>query len=414
MTAADRPAGAPRSPAKLELLVRRDDDEGFEVQEISSRTAWIRMRPQHVPDDRWELADFTSTVDRSTGHILRNTQTDRYLLLSERERFLWDRMTGRNSVQDLATAYVIRYGEFDFDIIPALIRKLQRARLIELKAPETVREKLADRRGKQRMYHAVEQSLLVLERVHVASQQVHATFVRLYRWGGFLLFTRAALFLCVLLGIAGLAAGARLWHEADVIARGLGGHPVLALLAVKLAFVLTVAVHQVVHGLALVHYRRRVREFGFTFLHGIVPTFFVDVTDIFMASRRARVVTAASGTIVHLVIGSLCFLLADRLSPGFAQAFIAASGMLQWQAFVVALYPFCFIEMDGYHILVDVLGVPTLKQDALAYAGGLLRGRVLAPWSRETAVWLGYVVLSTVSVGAFIAFNILLIVNATS
>ena len=36
--------------------------------------------------------------------------------------------------------------------------------------------------------------------------------------------------------------------------------------------------------LALVHYRRRVREFGFTFLHGFVPTFYVDVTDIFMAA----------------------------------------------------------------------------------------------------------------------------------
>jgi len=24
---------------------------------------------------------------------------------------------------------------------------------------------------------------------------------------------------------------------------------------------------------------------------------------------------------------------------------------------VLSLYPFCFIEMDGYHVLVDVLGV---------------------------------------------------------
>ena len=42
--------------------------------------------------------------------------TERYLLLSEPERFLWDGMDGHTSLQDLATAYVLRYGEFDFDV----------------------------------------------------------------------------------------------------------------------------------------------------------------------------------------------------------------------------------------------------------------------------------------------------------
>src|SRR2546422_7487661 len=37
---------------------------------------------------------------------------------------------------------------------------------------------------------------------------------------------------------------------------------------------------------ALPIYRRRVREFGFAFLHGFVPTFYVDVTDIDRKSTR--------------------------------------------------------------------------------------------------------------------------------
>ncbi len=166
---------------------------------------------------------------------------------------------------------------------------------------------------------------------------------------------------------------------------GFGGHALEAVLTVKRFFFLTVAAHQIVHGLALVHYRRRVREFGFTFLHGFVPTFYVDVTDIFMTSRRARVVTAVSGTLVHLVLGSLWFLLAAHAPLGsFTQAFAATSGMIQWQAFVVALYPFCFIEMDGYHVLVDVLGVPTLKQEAVELRGaGAGTGR--APWRLRPA-----------------------------
>src|SRR5712664_16858 len=155
----------------------------------------------------------------------------------------------------------------------------------------------------------------------------------------------------------------------DVL-EGFGGRALLGLIAVKLLFFASVALHQFVHGLALIHYRRRVREFGFTFLHGFVPTFYVDVTDIFMTSRRARVVTAVSGAVVHLVLGSVWFVVA-QLSPlgSFNQAFAAASGMIQWQAFVIALYPFCFIEMDGYHVLADVLGMPTLKQEAMGWVG---------------------------------------------
>jgi hypothetical protein len=133
-----------------------------------------------------------------------------------------------------------------------------------------------------------------------------------------------------------------------------------------------------------------------------------------MTSRRARVVTAVSGAAVHLVLGSAWFVVAAHAPVGFLQAFSAASGMIQWQAFVIALYPFCFIEMDGYHVLVDALGVPTLKHDAVAYVRAVLRGTVRPRFSGEEGLWLGYTGLSTVSVALFVAFNVWLIVHALS
>jgi len=118
---------------------------------------------------------------------------------------------------------------------------------------------------------------------------------------------------------------------------------------------------------------------------------------------------------VHLVLGAVGFIAAAYAPVGsFTQAFAAASGIIQWQALVIALYPFCFIEMDGYHVLVDVLGVPTLKHDALAYVKGLLTGASRMRLGREEGLWLGYVVLSTLSVSAFIAFNVWIIASATS
>jgi len=407
------PVSAPRR-AKLELLVRKDDSgDGFEVREIGSAVAFIRSRPQRVPASSFELAEVASRVDGQRSFILKNTATDRFLLITEPERFLWEQMDGARSLQEIATAYVIRYGEFDFDIIPQLIRKLQRAQLLTLTTTSRLRQALA-RNRRRPMAKMAESALTVLERINVSSRNVQPVFRRAYRFGGFLLFTPAGVVLCAMLAIVGLAAGLKLWPDAERVVSGFGKSPLMAILSVKLLFLVTVAAHQVVHGLALVHYGRRVREFGFTFLHGFVPTFYIDVTDIFMGSRRARVVTAVSGAVVHLVLGSLWFLVALRATPGsFLQAFAAASGMIQWQAFVVALYPFCFIEMDGYHVLVDVLGIPTLKQDAMHYVSALLRGAAARRFTRQEALYVGYVFVSAVSVAAFIAFNVWLVVHAS-
>jgi putative peptide zinc metalloprotease protein len=402
----------PPRRAKLELLVRREDDEGFDVREIGSATAFVRSRPQRVPAESWELAEMASRV--STGQrsfVLKNTATDRFLLLSEPEKFLWEQMDGRTSLQEIATAYVLRYGAFDFDIIPALMRKLQRAQLLTLTPTSRLRQALA-RNRRRPMVKVIESGLTALERINISSRNVQHFFTRAYRWGGFLLFTRLGVLLTLLLAVAGVVAGVKLWREGGDIMAGFGGQ---ALLVVKLLFFFTVAAHQIVHGLALVHYRRRVREFGFTFLHGFVPTFYVDVTDIFMASRRARVVTAVSGAVVHLVLGSLWFLLA-LMSPlgSFTQAFSVASGIIQWQAFVIALYPFCFIEMDGYHVVADLLGTPTLKQDAMSWAGSVLRLQAPRRFGRQEQLWAFYVGLSSVSVAAFVAFNVMLVVHLLS
>src|SRR4029078_8242167 len=118
---------------KLELLVRRPDlAQSFECGEIRNATAFVRARPQRVPPETFELAEAASRVAGQRHFILKNTTTDRYLMLTEPEKFLWEQMDGRTSLQEIATAYVLRYGAFDFDVIPNLIRKLKRAHLLTL------------------------------------------------------------------------------------------------------------------------------------------------------------------------------------------------------------------------------------------------------------------------------------------
>ena len=62
----------------------------------------------------------------------------------------------------------------------------------------------------------------------------------------------------------------------------------------------------------------------------------------------------------------------------------------------MSLYPFWFLEMDGYHILTDLLGMPSLKEDSFHLVReGLWRG---GPFGRAELIQLGYFVLSLVSI----------------
>jgi hypothetical protein len=106
---------------------------------------------------------------------------------------------------------------------------------------------------------------------------------------------------------------------------------------------------------------------------------------------------------------------ASLAGPGLLKAFLAASANLQLQSCFVSLYPFCFLEMDGYHILVDLIGFPTLNHDALRFVRESLWSRLLgrARWSRQDVACATYFGLSLVSVVGFVLLNAWVFLHAS-
>jgi putative peptide zinc metalloprotease protein len=400
--------------AKIELLVRSEAGDDFQVTKVESSLAYRQARPQRIPDGQIEVAEMRSNVRRSTTYMVKNRVTEKYIELSEPEYFLWNQMNGRTSVEELAVAYVLKFGAFDFDIIHALIDKLQRAELLTMRPISRLRAMLAANR-KNPAARAAEATLKALDRLTVGSRTAHDAFTRVYRYGAFLIFTPVGLALLALVTLLGFKGTREIWQDSSDLYAGFGEHPVIALLLVKVFFFLTLILHQMLHALALVHYGRRVKEFGFTMLHGFLPTFYADVTDVFMGSRRARIVTGISGPMVHLFLGSLYIYLASQCGPGLLKSFLVASAILQSQSLFFSLYPFCFLEMDGYHVLVDWLGLPRLKSESIAFVNGGLWRRLRAGgrFTREEAVFVGYVVLSITSIAAFVGLNVWFFVHTT-
>jgi len=384
----------------------------FETREIASPAAYLQLRPQRLPDDQWELAQLPSGVPGTKKYVLKSRRAENYLQLDEEERFLWQQMDGRASMQDIAVAYVMRYGSFDFEKIPQLIRKLLLADLLTLRPMSRLRDILA-RNRRNPAARAMEAGIHAIERLNVSSRRWNDLFERIHRWGGWLLFTPAAVIGLIVLTAFGTRALVHLWNDLGAISSALGHHAIVAIIALKLAFFLTVALHQLVHALACVHYGRRVKEVGFIVHHLVVPTFYADVTDLFMASRRARVVNALAGPTVHLVLGMLGVIWANALGPGLLQACVAASAVLQLQSFIVCIYPFSFLEMDGYHVLEDAVGMPRLSQESSQFMRGtFLKRLALGRFRRQEVVYLAYFTLSLLSVMAFVGLNAWLILSA--
>jgi putative peptide zinc metalloprotease protein len=410
-----QPAPDRTKRSRIELLVRSPDGQAFETREVESARAYLESRPQRIPEAECELAPLPSSIQGETAWVLKNRRTEEYLLLTEPEKFLWLQMDGHASLQEIGTAYVLRWGSFDFEIIPRLIAKLRRAELLTMRPASRLREVLA-RNRRNPAARAAEAVLHTLEKLTVTSRRSHVVFAAIYRYGAFVLFTPIAVVGLAVLAVLGIRGGMALWADSATVTESLARHPLVSILLVKVLFWLTVVTHQIMHALACVHAGRRVREFGFTMLHGFIPTFYADVTDVFMSSRRARIMNAAAGPLVHLFLFSVACWLGSLAPPGVWKAFLAASALLQLQSLFVALYPFCFLEMDGYHILVDLLGVPTLSHDSWRFVREELWGRLRGhgAWTRQEGVYVAYFGLSLLSVTVFVAANVWLLVHALS
>ena len=389
-------------PAKLEFLTRTSGEPGFKVHEIQSSQAYLLFKPARLPDTEWEITPQPRSPDRSRNYILRSLRRDRYLLLNSKEYFLWEQFDGRHSLDDIGRAFHFEFGAFDYSVIRQFLAKLYSAGLLDEFQVSGLRRSLA---GRQARWWA-----RVLDRLSTAKNCFSFRITNadrycseIYNRGGFLLFNPLVFTATVALAVCAVIAVIRLLRQAKEITLGLAAWPLLSSAGILAALVTVSMLHVLVHALACKAYGRKVREMGFFLLQGILPTFYADVTDIFMSSRRARVIVDLAGPMVEVFCGSLAFIGAYVSEPGIGQSLLFGVGLLLWESAVLNIYPFNFLEMDGYNILADLLAMPALRQQALAFLPTLPQ-RLRNGTRLEKAEWiqLGYLALCLISVLAYV------------
>jgi len=389
-------------PAKLELLTRNPGAPGFHIHELQSSQAHRQFRPQRLPNETWEITRQPSSPDGTRTYILKNLQRDRYLLLSAREHFLWEFFDGSHSLEEIARAFHFEFGAFDYTMIRQLLVKMYQAGLLIEPAQLALQQNRAAR--KDNIWALGLSSIAKYwRRLRFTVTNPDLFCATAYRYGGFTLFHPITLALSLALAIIATIAAISLSGQAKQFTQMLSATPWRSTF-IMLGSLLTVSMlHVLVHALACKAYNRRVREIGFFLLQGVLPTFYADVTDIFMSTRRARVIVDFAGPMVEVVLGSAAFLAAHQSAPGVGQAILFGIGVLLWESALINLYPFNFLEMDGYNIVADLLGMPTLRQQALALAPSLPR-RLLKMRSIQRGDWIqiGYLFLCFVSVLVYV------------
>jgi hypothetical protein len=393
-------------PAKLQLLTRSSGESEFEIFEIDSSQAYSGFKPQRLPETEWELMEQPLGMDGSRNFVLKNLRQDRYLLLSTKECFLWEQFDGATSLEEIARALHLRFGAFDYSLIRQFLSLLYQTGLIEKHQALAPQSSFATPQARLpthlpgRIVHAWRRFAL---RTHNADRYCSA----FYRRGGFLLFHPVTFWAIVAIAVVALLTALQLAAHSRDFARLMSARPFVSTGVILITLLTASMLHVLVHALACKAHGRRVREMGFFLLQGVLPTFYADVTDIFMSSRRARLTVDLAGPMVEVVLGSIAILSAHLSSPGIGQALLFGIGIFLWESALINLYPFSFLELDGYNILADSMAMPMLRKQALALIPNLPQRLLsLRTIQRAEMIQIGYVALCLISVLVYLILHL--------
>jgi CRP-like cAMP-binding protein/Zn-dependent protease len=338
-----------------------------------------------TPVEGIERADLRRR-DGSPYTMLKNPHGDhgagRYLRLDPADVQLFELMDGQRTIQEILVAHLERAGVFAIDRLARLTASL-RVNGFFGEEPPPLYEKLFARRA---MRDPIVRSSLFLRRLvtwDIARwSNADGVVDRVYRFGGWLAFTRIGATLLVAFGLYGLWLWFQEVRDPKLQLVTIDGSYVAGILALTILQVLSISVHEAGHALAIRHYKRHVRRFGFA-MYYLFPCFYVDSTDMTLGSRAQRIVVSLAGPFAGLTTAAACAVAAAAL-PGTLQGELAfkAASLFVFQ-FVFNLLP--ILELDGYHVLVDALDAPLLRQRAMWFVrtAAIRKVRARAKWTGE-------------------------------
>jgi putative peptide zinc metalloprotease protein len=292
-------------------------------------------------------------LDASEGRkrwVLRDLESGTFLRLSDNDSALFQLLDGSHSLVELVQLSEQRFGATGPARLARLLTDLGERGFLEgvaggqplVEAPTSRWRKLVKPR----------------EKVFTG---VGPRIEYIYRGGGWVLFTRPALWFIAALIVVGLGTFVALilgrYGTPFVVASkfGWGG---LVFLFGRFA---VVSVHELAHGLTMASFGRRIHRAGLKLI-AIFPYAFVDTSEAWFEPRRRRIAVSAAGPVSDFSVGAVFAICALLLPAGTVRDIFFNLAFAAYVGGFFNLNP--FIERDGYHMLVDWLNEPGLRRRA--------------------------------------------------
>ena len=157
------------------------------------------------------------------------------------------------------------------------------------------------------------------------------------------------------------------------------------LLFVLVTVSLVTVLHEMGHALTCRHFEGRVTDMGFLLLY-FLPCFYCNVGDTYLfRGKRERLWVFFSGGFFELFVWALAVLGWRLVAPGtFASRALFVVAAVSGVRSLFNFNP--LIQMDGYFMLSEHLGIKNLRRQALLGLGRFLRrasGLAIEPWTPE-------------------------------
>jgi hypothetical protein len=319
----------------------------------------ITYNPRFIPQRSSKVNIKTLVVDGKKTYIMKNHLTGMYYDVDDVSYDIWNLINGRRTTTEISKETLKKWPDTEPDTIKDVILFLAEADCLRATFEQVPKKRI-------KIPSPFEIDVVLIENSKAFLTSVHRVLRLLLKRP---LFWASAAFI-IFFSIMFAQQFAAIFADANSF-RILGSTVVGFFFYSFIVLGPAVAVHEISHGLALVHYGGSPREIG-TGLFYFSPMFYIDATDAWTLGRRQRIMVMMAGSISTVLIASAI------VAIGYICPYPASiSHVLYMSAF------FCFyatlmnlappFETDGYYVLADLLNIPNLRQESYDYVKALFK-----------------------------------------
>ncbi len=302
--------------------------------------------------------------DGSEYVVLRNPAVNTYIRIDMDDYALLPLMDGTRTVNELVFAFFQIHGILSPTRIIHLVSLLQTKYFLS-DSPQDVYAEIAAQMKRPSAGVLAVKILKGFVHTEIPLKHVDEKLDHLYRWIGWLFFTRPGLWIGATLAVLGPVLYMLQLGRARYPLLNPGGSYLAGLVLLMALMVFSLLAHEMGHAMAVKHAGRHVKHGGLLIYYGFLGGY-VETTDIWMAPRRQRLAVSFAGPYMDLVSAGACAVASLLLPSGGLREALYTWGFILLTGTVFNFNP--LLELDGYYILVDLLEKPLLRARALAFA----------------------------------------------